>query len=144
VEVVIVADSMRNTAIASERQADSSAQSQLSLLQQSRASLLQRLTEAEEERNRLKAKLDHKMHDRDTRKARLLTEVKRNRPELLRFNEKLGCRISAGGSDKSGKAKSTTIKFTFNLINPDDWRYEAKFVIDASKSNYLSESQFET
>lgn len=113
--------------------------SQLSLLQTSQASLIQRLTEAEEERNRLKAKLDHKMHDRETRKERLLTEVKRNRPELLRFNEKLGCRISAG-SDKSGKAKSTTIKFTFNLINPDDWKYEAKFIIDASRSNYQSES----
>jgi seryl-tRNA synthetase len=125
------------TAIASERQADGSAVSQLNLLQTSRASLSQRLTEAEEERDRLQAKLELKLNDRNTRKARLVNEVKRNRPELLRFNEKLGCRISAG-AEKGGKAKSTMIKFTFNLINPDDWKYEAKFVIDASKANYQS------
>lgn len=125
-------------AIASERQADSSAISQLNLLQTSRASLNQRLTEAEEERDRLQTKLQIKLNDRDSRKARLVNEVRRNRPELLRFNEKLGCRISAG-SDKSGRARSTTIKFTFNLINPDDWKYEARFVIDANKANYQSE-----
>lgn len=125
-------------AIASERQADSSAISQLNLLQTSRASLNQRLTEAEEERDRLQTKLQIKLNDRDSRKTRLVNEVRRNRPELLRFNEKLGCRISAG-SDKSGRARSTTIKFTFNLINPDDWKYEARFVIDANKANYQSE-----
>lgn len=101
---------------------------------------MQRLTEAEEERDRLQASLDQKMKERDVRKARLVSEVKRNRPELLRFNEKLGCRISAGNEKSTGKQKSTTIKFTFNLINPDDWKYEAKFVIDASKSNYKSKS----
>lgn len=82
--------------------------------------------------------LEQKMRERDSRKARLVSEIKRNRPELLRFNEKLGCRVSAG-SEKTASGKST-IKFTFTLINPDDWSYEAKFVIDASKSQYKSES----
>jgi hypothetical protein len=101
-------------------------------------SLEQRLAEAEKERNRLQTNLDKKMQERESRKARLLNEVKRNRPELLRFNEKLGCRVSAG-SEKPGGKGASTIKFTFNLINPDDYSYEAKFVIDASKSNYKSE-----
>ncbi|UZJ54683.1 hypothetical protein CBS101457_004003 [Exobasidium rhododendri] len=121
--------------IAYERQADNSARAQLTKLQSSLASLEQRLMEADREKNRLERDFERKTQDRELRRARLIHEIKRNRPELLRFNEKLGCRISAGSEKPGGRGKST-IKFTFNLINPEDWSYEAKFVIDASTSHY--------
>ncbi|PWN37877.1 uncharacterized protein FA14DRAFT_142518 [Meira miltonrushii] len=119
--------------VAAERQAESSAQSQLALLQASRTSLGQRLTEAEAERDTLQASLEKKKRAFEQRKQRLTQQVRRNRPELIRFNEKLGCRVSADASKSSNRS---VIKFTFNLIDPDDWSYEANFVIDASRSQY--------
>lgn len=131
--------------VASERQAESSAQSQLALLQASRTSLAQRLAEAESERDSLQATLERKKHSFEQRKNRLTQQVRKNRPELIRFNEKLGCRVSAGHHDPSStstmsefgrSSNRSIIKFTFNLIDPDDWSYEANFVIDASRSQY--------
>jgi kinetochore protein Spc25, fungi type len=131
--------------VAAERQAESSAQSQLALLQASRTSLGQRLTEAEAERDTLQASLEKKKRSFEQRKQRLNQQVRRNRPELMRFNEKLGCRVSAGHqpdpsnstfTDASKSSNRSIIKFTFNLIDPDDWSYEANFVIDASRSQY--------
>lgn len=124
--------------VAAERQAESSAQSQLALLQASRASLAQRLTEAETERDKLQATLKRKKDEYEGRKSRLAQQVRRNKPELQRFNEKLGCRVSAGNGN-AGQDRSI-IKFTFNLLDPNDWTYEANFVIDASRSQYKSAS----
>lgn len=92
------------SAVAAERQAEGSAQTQLSQLQASRASLAQRLAEAEAERDKLQAVLDRKARSREARRHQLTVQVKRNKPELLRFNEKLGCRVSAGG-DKAGRSR---------------------------------------
>lgn len=91
--------------VASERQAESSAQAQLAQLQASRASLAQRLADAEAERDKLQASLERKVQSYEARRHQLAAQVKRNRPELLRFNEKLGCRVSAGSSDASGKSE---------------------------------------
>lgn len=120
--------------IANERQAESVTKSQLSQLQTSGSTLTQRLNDAEIQRDRLQAVLDQKESEREERRKKLITQVQRNRPELLRFNEKLGCRVSAG-SDNSKHGRSV-IKFTFHLIDPNDWAREANFVIDASSSLY--------
>lgn len=131
--------------VAAERQAEGAAQSQLALLQASRTSLGQRLTEAESERDSLQRSLEQKKHAFEKRKKRLTQQVRRNRPELIRYNEKLGCRISAGHqtdssnttfTDASKSSNRSMIKFTFNLIDPDDWSYEANFILDASRSQY--------
>lgn len=131
--------------VAAERQAEGAAQSQLALLQASRTSLGQRLTEAESERDTLQASLQQKKHAFEKRKQRLTQQVRRNRPELIRYNEKLGCRISAGHqtdpsnttfTEASKSSNRSMIKFTFNLIDPDDWSYEANFILDASRSQY--------
>lgn len=109
----------------------------LSQLRATQKALLQRLTDAEDERDQLQLMLEQRLQERDRRKARLMNEVKRNKPELRRFNEKLGCRISSG--NKEGDQRNPPIKFTFQLIDAVDWKYEAKFVLDVSKSNYQGE-----
>lgn len=120
--------------VAAEKNAESSAQAQLGLLQSSKTSLAQRLSEVDAERQRLQGVLDEKRREHQERKGRLAVQVRRNKPELSRFNEKLGCRVSAG-QDNAGRNRSI-IKFTFNLLDPNDWSFEAHFVIDASRSQY--------
>jgi hypothetical protein len=102
---------------------------------------MQRLAEAERERDRLQQSFNSKVKERETKKEKLLLQAKRNRPELKRFCEKLGLRLSAGGGGgiNATKTASQTIKFTFNLINPDDYAYEAHLVIDMSQPMYKSE-----
>ncbi|PWN47359.1 hypothetical protein IE53DRAFT_321357 [Violaceomyces palustris] len=115
--------------VASERAADAAYRAKIQTLQSQRASLAQQSSEIQAEINELRTKLEAKKKAKQLQKAKLKAQAERNGPELEMLQSKTGCTIT-------GTKANDKLKFSFSLINPDDWAKEYYFIIDVASPSY--------
>ncbi|EPQ30072.1 uncharacterized protein PFL1_02189 [Pseudozyma flocculosa PF-1] len=119
--------------VSQEREADAQVRSRIQALTSQRASLSQRSAELQAEISEAKAKLEAKKKAKHAQRQRFRAQVDQNGPELKLLESRTGCSIQP---TKVGDQ----LRFTFQLVNPDDWSDECFFVVDVSKPQYAVSS----
>lgn len=94
-----------------------------------RTSLVQRTSEIQGEVAELRAQLKTRRAQKEAREKKLLTEVRRNKPELERLEFLTGCRITPA-------QRSGTIEVAFSLLNADEPQREYCVCLDVSQAKY--------
>ncbi|PWY98196.1 hypothetical protein BCV70DRAFT_201985 [Testicularia cyperi] len=115
--------------IAHEREQDTSLRTRQQALQAQKASVTQRCNELQAEISELRQKLEIRKKAKEAQREKLKEQMDRNGPELRLLEAKTGCSVTP---TKIGDQ----LKFTFNLMNPDDWSQECHYTIDVSSSRY--------
>lgn len=115
--------------IAHERDQDANLRSRQQALHAQKASVTQRCNELQAEIAELRHNLETKKHAKQSQRQKLKQQVDKNAPELRLLQAKTGCSVVP---TKVGDQ----LKFTFNLMNPDDWSQECHFTIDVSSTKY--------
>ncbi|EST09472.1 Chromosome segregation protein Spc25 [Kalmanozyma brasiliensis GHG001] len=115
--------------IAKEREQDANLRTRQQTLQAQKASVTQRCNELQAEIAELRQNLESKKQAKEARREKLKEQIDKNGPELRLLEAKTGCSVVP---TKVGDQ----LKFTFNLMNADDWSQECHFTIDVSSSKY--------
>lgn len=115
--------------IAQEREQDANLRARQQTLQAQKASVTQRCNELQAEIAELRQNLEKKKQTKESQREKLKEQIDKNGPELRLLQSKTGCSILP---TKVGDQ----LKFTFNLMNANDWSQECHFTIDVSSSKY--------
>lgn len=115
--------------IAQEREQDANLRARQQTLQAQKASVTQRCNELQAEIAELRQTLEKKKQAKESQREKLKEQIDKNGPELRLLEAKTGCSVVP---TKVGDQ----LKFTFNLMNADDWSQECHFTIDVSSSKY--------
>ncbi len=115
--------------IARERDQDADLRSRQQTLQSQKASVTQRCNELHAEIAELKQNLEKKKLAKESQREKLKEQSDKNAPELRLLESKTGCSVVP---TKVGDQ----LKFTFNLMNADDWSQQCHFTIDVSSTKY--------
>ncbi|KIS68352.1 uncharacterized protein UMAG_10442 [Mycosarcoma maydis] len=115
--------------IAKERDQDAKLRARQQTLQAQKASVTQRCNELQAEITELRQNLEKKKEAKELQREKLKAQIDKNGPELRLLEAKTGCSVVP---TKVGDQ----LKFTFNLMNADDWSKEYHFTIDVSSSRY--------
>lgn len=115
--------------IAQEREQDANLRARQQTLQAQKASVTQRCNELQAEIAELRQTLETKKQAKESQREKLKEQIDKNGPELRLLEAKTGCSVVP---TKVGDQ----LKFTFNLMNADDWSQECHFTIDVSSSKY--------
>lgn len=115
--------------IAKEREQDANLRARQQTLQAQKASVAQRCNELQAEITELRQNLESKKQAKESQRHKLKQQIDKNGPELRLLEAKTGCSVVP---TKVGDQ----LKFTFNLMNADDWSKECHFTIDVSSSKY--------
>ena len=115
--------------IAQERDQDANLRARQQALQAQKASVTQRCNELQAEIAELRQNLEKKKQAKESQREKLKEQIDKNGPELRLLEAKTGCSVVP---TKVGDQ----LKFTFNLMNADDWSQECHFTIDVSSSKY--------
>ncbi|SNX85931.1 uncharacterized protein MEPE_04640 [Melanopsichium pennsylvanicum] len=115
--------------IAQEREQDANLRARQQALQAQKASVTQRCNELQAEIAELRQNLENKKLAKESQREKLKQQIDKNGPELRLLEAKTGCSVVP---TKVGDQ----LKFSFNLMNANDWSQECHFTIDVSSSKY--------